>query len=103
MKKILFVLLIAGVSHSSFAQPGKSKGITDCNELKFWFKEIQAEFKNIQLTDIDGDLSSKRMFKGFDTTEYKIFSDGHSFHIRGIAFRFKNKQATRTMFKNWLH
>jgi len=97
MKKLLFVLLLAVLSHSSFAQPAKSKGVTDCNELKFWFKELQAEFKNLQPT-ANGDLNIKRMFKGFDTTEHQIYGDGR-FSITGVAFRFKNKQATRTMFK----
>ncbi len=98
MKKLLFVLLIAGVSQSSFAQPAKSKGVTDCNELKFWFKELQAEFKNLQPT-ADGNLNITRMFKGFDTTEYQIYDDGSRFSVTGVAFRFKNKQAIRTMFK----
>jgi hypothetical protein len=94
MKKLLFVLLLVLVSQFSFAQPAKTKGVTDCNELKFWFKELQAEFKNLQPT-ADGDLK----IKGFDTTEYQIYGDGNRFSITGIAFRFKNKQATRTMFK----
>jgi hypothetical protein len=98
MKKLLFVLLLAVLSHSSFAQPAKSKSVTDCNELKFWFKELQAEFKNLQPT-ANGDLNIKRMFKGFDTTEHQIYGDGSRFSITGVAFRFKNKQATRTMFK----
>ncbi len=99
MKKLIIVLLVTAVCHSSFAQSAKSKGVTDCNELKFWMKEIQDEFKNIQLNTIEGDLSSKRTFKGFDTSEYKIFDEGKSFHLKGVCWRFKNKQATRTLFQ----
>lgn len=99
MKKLFLILLVLALTNISFAQSAKSKGVTDCNELKFWMNEIQDEFKNIQLNTIEGDLSSKRTFKGFDTTEYKVFDEGKTFQLRGVARRFKNKEATRAMFK----
>ncbi len=99
MKKLSLLLLVLINTGYCSAQSTNSKGIIDCKELKFWISEVQDGFKNIHLTTVNGDLTSIRGVKGFDTTEYRIMEDGAGYQVKGVSWRFKNKQASRVMFQ----
>lgn len=101
MKKLLFVLLAAAVSHSCFAQPAKSKGFTDCNELKFWENALKSKLKTVGLKrhPQTGRLEGKRAFKGFDKTKYSVHEEANQYFVRGLIFSSENAQSAKEQYK----
>ncbi len=98
MKKyfsLIFFLLI--VHFSGFTQLPKSKVTLDCNEINFWFKEIQLGFKNVMLPSSNEGLISKKAFIGFDSTSIKNLN-GH-YSVKGISWEFKNKEEAKAQYK----
>ncbi len=101
MKKLLFVLLLAALSHTSFAQSAKNKGVTDCNELKFWENALKSKLKTVGLKrhPQTGRLEAKRAFKGFEKTEYSVYEEANQYFVRGLIFSAENAQSAKEQYK----